>query len=81
MSKFGDELVKSAKQALEFAKGEADEGEFRDTAVAAIDVKAVRAKLKLTRPEFARRFGIELSALEAWELTRSARPDFPVAIF
>ena len=57
MSKFGDELVQSAKQALDFANGDAEGAAFRVTAPAAVDVKAIRGKLKLTRAEFPRRFG------------------------
>jgi len=72
MSKFGDELVQSAKQALEFAKGETEISEFRVTAPVAIDVKAIRANLKLSRAEFARRFGIAEHVLEAWEQGRGA---------
>ena len=50
MSKFGDELVQSARQALEFAKGEAESGAFRVTVPTEIDVKAVRAKLNSPAP-------------------------------
>jgi putative transcriptional regulator len=74
MSKLGDELVQSARQALDFAKGEAETGAFRVTLPAEVDVKAIRAKLKLTRAEFARRFGIPVGALEDWEQGRGA-PD------
>jgi putative transcriptional regulator len=74
MSKFGDELVQSARQALEFAQGEAESGAFRVTVPTEIGVKAVRAKLKLTRAEFAGRFGIPVGALEDWEQGRGA-PD------
>ena len=74
MSKFGDELVQSARQALEFAKGEAELGAFRVTVPSEIDVKAIRAKVKLTHAEFARRFGIPVGALEDWEQGRGA-PD------
>jgi len=74
MSTFGDELVQSARQALEFAKGEAELGAFRVTVPAEIDVKAIRAKLRLTPAEFARRFGIPVGVLEDWEQGRGA-PD------
>ena len=47
---------------------------FRVTVPAEIDVKAIRAKLKITRAEFARRFGIPVGALEDWEQGRGA-PD------
>jgi putative transcriptional regulator len=79
MSKFGDDLVLSAKQALAFAKGEADPAKFRVTLPADIDVKAIRAKLKLTQPEFAQRFSIALGTLRDWEQHRRA-PDGPARV-
>ena len=74
MSKFGDELVQSARQALEFAKGQAELGGFRATAPPEVDVGAIGAKSKLAGPEFARRYGIPVGALEDWEHGRGA-PD------
>ncbi len=46
MGKFGDELVQSARQALEFAKGEAELGGFRVTAPAEIDVGAIPSQME-----------------------------------
>jgi putative transcriptional regulator len=37
-----------------------------------IDVKAIRAKLGMTQPEFARAFGLNLAALRDWEQQRRA---------
>jgi putative transcriptional regulator len=70
MSKFGEELVLSAKQALDFVNGVADESKFRVSFLADINVKAIRAKLKLTQSEFASRFSIPIGTLRDWEQHR-----------
>jgi putative transcriptional regulator len=38
------------------------------------DVRAIRARLKLTQPAFARRFGLSLGTVRDWEQGRAA-PD------
>jgi putative transcriptional regulator len=79
MSKFGDDLVTSAKQALSIAKGQTDEKNFRVTNAGNVDVKAIRAKLNLTQPEFAKRFNIPLGTLRDWEQHRR-NPDGPARV-
>jgi putative transcriptional regulator len=79
MSKSGDELVTSAKQALSIAKGQANEKNFRVTNAANVDVKAIRAKLNLTQAEFAKRFNIPLGTLRDWEQYRR-NPDGPARV-
>ncbi|MBI2378560.1 MAG: transcriptional regulator [Deltaproteobacteria bacterium] len=77
MSEAGNRLLRSANQALAYAKGET-EG-FRVHVPDDVDVKAIRAKLKLTQKAFAERFGFELGTLRHWE-QRRRQPEGPARI-
>lgn len=68
MTKFGQDLVQSAKEALAIARGERDAA--RMVIPAEVDVRAIRHKLKLTQAEFSRRFGIPVATLRDWEQGR-----------
>ncbi len=72
MSKFGKELIESAREALEIAKGDAKPARRYD--VAPIDVAAIRKKLKLSQAEFADRFGLSVATVRDWEQGRRS-PD------
>jgi putative transcriptional regulator len=74
MTKAGERLIQSAKEALAFARGEADDKEFVVHMPAQFDVKALRKKLKLSQAAFAARYGFGLSRLKDWEQGRS-QPD------
>lgn len=72
MSKFGQELIQSAKEALAIARGEMEPArvyEFED-----IDVAAIRKRLKLSQGKFADRFGLSVATVRDWEQKRR-RPD------
>lgn len=69
MSKAGKRLIRSARQALSFAEDTASTG-FAVHVPETIDVKAIRERLGLSQPEFASRFGFELSAVQNWEQGR-----------
>ena len=73
MSKAGDRLLKSARSARAFARGEAAEG-FVVHVPEDVDVKAVRRKLGLTQREFALRYGFAYDAVRDWE-RRRRHPD------
>jgi putative transcriptional regulator len=73
MTKAGERLLKSARRARAFARGETAEG-FVVHVPETVDVKAVRAKLGLTQQQFARRFGFAYDAVRDWE-ARRRRPD------
>jgi putative transcriptional regulator len=45
-----------------------------------IDVKAIRAKLGMTQPEFARRFGFSVKTLRHWE-QRQRTPEGPARAY
>ena len=69
MSKAGSKLIKSAQQALAYARGEATEG-FVAHVPDEVDVKAIRQSLGLTQPEFSLRFGFDVRAVQDWEQKR-----------
>jgi len=73
MSKAGERIIKSALQALAFARGEAVEG-FVVHVPKDMDVKAIRQRLKLSQRAFAERFGFDVRAVQNWEQHRR-QPD------
>jgi len=52
---------------VSYAEGHADAEAYRVHVPAAIDVKAIRAKLGMTQEEFAGRFGFSEHTLRHWE--------------
>ena len=66
--------LEAAKKAAAIARGEADPSTYRVHVPAAIDVKALRRKFKLSQDEFASRFGFTLARIRDWEQGRS-KPD------
>lgn len=79
-SKPGARILKGAREALAFARGEADETEYRIHVPAAVDVRALRRKLRLSQDQFARRFGFTAARIRDWEQGRS-RPDGAVRAY
>ncbi len=73
MSKAGERILKSARRARAFARGEDSEG-FVVHVPEEVDVRAIRAGLRLTREEFAARFGFAKDAVKDWEQGRR-RPE------
>lgn len=69
MSKIGTKLIKAAKEARAFARGEISNG-FGIHVPAEVDVKALRKKLKCSQSEFSRRFGFAIDAVQDWEQHR-----------
>lgn len=74
MTKLGKELIQSANEALEIAKGEADPKTYRVREPREIDVRALRQRLGMSQVAFAGRFGFAVSAVRDWEYGRR-RPD------
>ncbi|MGO8739323.1 helix-turn-helix domain-containing protein [Rhodoblastus sp.] len=74
MSKFGQELIESAKEALAIAEGDAKPA--RAFSAEAPDVAAIRKKLGLSQDRFARRFGLSPATVRDWEQGRR-QPDAP----
>jgi putative transcriptional regulator len=78
MSSSGQSLLRGARQALAYAKGERDGfvAHVPDT----LDVKAIRSRLGLTQADFAARFGFDVRAVENWEQGRR-HPERPARAF
>lgn len=69
---FGEELIKSANEALEIAKGKTEPaGVFVPETV---DVAAIRKRLKLSQAAFAKRFCLPVGTIRDWEQERRS-PD------
>lgn len=79
MSKFGDELIASLKQAAAHAEGRKVKG-MRITKVEIPDVKAIRRSLRMSQHRFAVAFRIPLPTLRNWEQGRR-HPDAPAAAY
>ena len=73
-SKAGSRILQGAKEALEFARGDADLKKFRVHVPTEVNVRTIRRRLRLTQHEFSRRFGIPQGTLRDWEQGR-AEPD------
>lgn len=69
-----DEIADGLREAITIAKGEADPSTYRLHTPPSIDVKAIRARTKLSQRAFADRHGFSLGALRDWEQGRS-NPD------
>jgi putative transcriptional regulator len=69
MSKAESKLIKSANQALAYVHGEMEEG-FAVHVPEEVDVKSIRLALGLTQPEFSKRFGFDVRAVQDWEQKR-----------
>ncbi len=68
MSKIGESILKGAKEALAHARGEKTKVKIHKLRVPKhVDVKSIRAKLHLTRKEFADKYGFSIRTLEKWE--------------
>lgn len=69
MPKVRSKMVEGARQALAFARGEKLRG-FRLHTPEDLDVRAIRAKTKLSQSAFATRFGFSVRTLQEWEQGR-----------
>jgi putative transcriptional regulator len=74
MTKFGAELIQSAKEALAIANGEA--APAREFKVEAPNVAAIRRRLGLSQNRFAKKFGLSPATVRDWEQGRR-QPDAP----
>jgi putative transcriptional regulator len=67
MSKAGERIIRSARQALAFAEGKADRSKYRVHVPDEIDVRAIRRKVRMTQDDFARHFGVSKRTVQDWE--------------
>lgn len=79
MSKFGDDLIKSLKEAVAHSRGEKVRG-MRVTVVQIPDVRAIRRRLRMSQQRFASAYRIPLATLKNWEQGRR-QPDAPAAAY
>lgn len=69
------EIMAGIGDAVAYAKGEKDRGVAYVVRVPDdVDVRAIRARFKLSREKFAARFGLDPRALQEWE-QRRRKPD------
>lgn len=71
MSKAGSRILQGAREALAFAKGEADAAGYAVHTPATVDVRAIRKRLGLTQTAFAARYGFSVGRVRDWEQGRS----------
>jgi putative transcriptional regulator len=69
MTKAGSRILAGAREALAIARGELKAG-FVVHKGSAIDVKAMRGRMKLTQDEFAQTFGLPKRTVQDWEQGR-----------
>lgn len=68
MSKIGQSLLKGAKEALEYARGNVKGAKIHQVKISKkVNVRAIRNKLHMSRQEFAVHFGFSVRTLEKWE--------------
>jgi putative transcriptional regulator len=72
MSKSGESILRGARQALDYGRGE--RAGFVAHVPEDIDVAAIRKRLGLSQGDFAARFGFKLDAVQNWEQGRR-RPE------
>ena len=65
-TEFGRELIASMQEAAAILRGEAEPSRGH-LPPGSIDVRAIRGRLGLSRPAFAERFGLAVSAVRDWE--------------
>ena len=71
MSKTGESILRGARQALRYAKGDLSAGkETRVRVSKSTNVKRLRQQFGLTQAEFAKKFGFTLAAIRDWEQGR-----------
>jgi putative transcriptional regulator len=66
MSKFGNELIEAMKEALSHARGR-KRLKIHRISTKPVDIKAVRAKLRLTQYEMAALLHVSASGYRKWE--------------
>ena len=69
MSELGEELIEGMKQAVAYARGDADKDDYRVSRVEVEtpDVTAMRDRMEMTQREFADFLGVSVYTLGKWE--------------
>ena len=69
MSKAGERIIKSAREALAFPKGDPLRG-IKVHVPDEIDVRQIRRKVAMSQKEFAEHFGVNVRTVQDWEQGR-----------
>lgn len=80
MSEVGESILRGARDALAYARGDKSRG--RATVICVperVDVKAIRKRRGLSQAAFAARFGVSIGTLRDWEQKRR-RPEGPARV-
>lgn len=80
MSKAGSRILKSAQQALAYAKGNTDVTVYGIHVPDTIDVQTIRHKVHMSQEEFAQHFGVSKRTVQDWEQGRR-HPSGPARAF
>ncbi|OPB28419.1 helix-turn-helix domain-containing protein [Bartonella sp. WD12.1] len=70
VNKVGSRILQGAREALAYAKGEADTTKFGIHIPSNIDVKKIRKNVDLTQTQFAARYGFSVGRIRDWEQGR-----------
>ena len=74
LSRVGKDVVRGLQEAAAQVRGEISLRAYEYNVPGPVNVKAIRAKSRLSQSEFARRYGFSLRTLQDWELGRSKPP-------
>ena len=79
-SRVARDMIAGLKEAAAFMRGEISLPVRLVSVPASVDVKAIRSKLRLSQPQFAKKFGFSPRTLQEWEQGR-AQPDSAVRAY
>lgn len=80
MSSLGSELVRSMREAVDYARGTGKMDEYAVHLPEDIDVRKIRNRLKMTQKAFAASFGFSLATVRHWE-QKVRRPEGPARAY
>ena len=63
----GDKLLRSAKQARDWAQGKPARVRVTYVPIPSVDVRELRARMGLSQTQFAAKFGFSLDSIQNWE--------------
>jgi len=79
MSEASDSILRGARQALAYVRGETRDVVVHKVEVADVDVRRIRRHLSLSQKAFAERFGFSLKSVRNWE-QGVRRPEGPARL-
>jgi putative transcriptional regulator len=66
-SAFGEKLLRSAQQARDWVNGKPVRARVTYVPVPQVDVRRLRARMRLSQTQFAAKFGFSLDSIQNWE--------------